>query len=209
MPTEGWEQDVCVWRGILRDRSDQLHSLPSAHKHTRLELCLEVTPLLLACTLISYLRSPERKGDICLGQYGDKERAELKHFPQTWTRFVTLGSPHPWPVSLPVDWIHSFHPRVSAAGCWAQLWGPSSPVASLQERTLRLCCFAVLPQTRCLEGFQDHQAGKWQSLDSNPGLCESKPCAFNTTYTLRVSWKLTESNYPTNSKIYFLPNLSH
>ena len=45
--------------GIIKDWSGQLHSLPSAYTCTWSELCLIVTPLLLAYALKSCLRGTQ------------------------------------------------------------------------------------------------------------------------------------------------------
>lgn len=144
MPTGGWEQGgVCVWRGVLGDWSDQLYSLPSAHHPTRSELCLVVThcfwpvPWYPAPAIIT-----KRKGEICLGQYRDDERAELKHCPPN---LVPICDPRP---SLPLATFpacgqnqHLSTSGVSGTHCWEQLSGPSFPMASMQERIPGPPCF--------------------------------------------------------------------
>lgn len=65
--------------GLLRDWSDHIHSLPSAHNHPPSKPCLVVTPLLL-CAEILPLQFP-KEGHIYLGQHKDEEKTELKHFP--------------------------------------------------------------------------------------------------------------------------------
>ncbi|CAI9179807.1 unnamed protein product [Rangifer tarandus platyrhynchus] len=104
--------------GIIKDWSDQLHSLPSAYPRTWSELCLIVTPLLLAYALKSCLHGTQGGGKSSYGNT-DEKRAELKYFPQTESLLMTPGLPHPWPVSLLVDQVNSYTLQefLSVANC--------------------------------------------------------------------------------------------
>ena len=143
---------MCVCgAGIIKDWSDQLHSLPSAYTRTWSELCL-----IVASDLCSEILPPwyPRRGQIFLWQYGWEE-GRTKTFPPNWVPAHDPRASPPlasFPASRSNQLILSknFFPWLTAEH---SSQGLSSPMAFLQERRFNLYFFAILPWTRSFVNF--------------------------------------------------------